>query len=1103
MLPVMLNDIGGIKMKKFISLITVVCLLFSLVSTTVFADENKDVLTGYVNTVNAKTGNKASFQGVSKNEIIYMLPDDIAAICEYKCETTHMEKDAFDGEFAISDDKLEYFIFSRNNTTTDYVTQVYYYDGYAQTMGKTFEIDSVNYDGNVYLNLEKMMYLMHAQWCVEGSFLYYYPLDYNIFDFIGETFNYMSESSVQHSSLLYDGEGKWGHSTRVVLSHVLNDIDMRIFIPFYGSDMIQQEWYNEAILQLATTDESFIDEAGSKQISEYLKDSPFHKVEVTLNLTDTALDSFMDLPDIVSNSNLNKFSKWVDFSTINTSQLEVAQEKIGNLGDAVSVVEMVMDFNEINTRSKGWGEDFVNGLDILYTINEDTYKDYGKYIVNAADDLLDEFEDPTKSAEDTVLLETYGLVMDKLLDNTIIGHIESIITLSNVIIKSNPEYANQIENADLMNTVHASINVENVFLSEFVDSYHDYLHYLDVEDGTSSLNLLELLYVVSNQNHQKIVETKAISDMRSALEMFLKTSLRNKTYVYHFNYFNNGGSYWTPTTEAKELEEDIYKTYALLSELISTRDYDAVLYLDESFESMYSDEYGLMRQKIDDSIVLNDKSSGNASATTSDISFESVKKSLIDKYGLASQKEFVSCENAEVKDYPDDVFGIVSMLETDLNNDNIKELLVIRVVEAEGESKGKIWAEIYQNNNGTPLLSASQAIYDISFCSAANIYLFYSDVLSKYCIVSEAYSNGSYTGVTSWLAEIYTTTESSIELYKKLEEVPTVGIFADFEEEFNKINAPFAKYCTDFDKRDKATYYHPLCEVEHVIFGDSGSYMTRNHKLKITDISGEQENSNTYTNIDNYMCQNIEVLLNEVKDLEKVDVSDGSLEYSNKFLIIGASSKGKKINFISINTKCNYSIHDVYVGDDLDTAIEHLNSNGWIVDEEVVNNNGTHFVRLKTKDYSISLYASSNKEINSISYFFEGTQINDDSNSQVTDEINAEPSKGSYTGNQSVEQLRKSIVGSWGLMGDYSFGSNGNCYFFGDKNNPGTYKITDDKTLIIDFPWTHNEYTWSDLSFDEFHEKHDYDEYFWCFTTEEVLLLNGDEYYRDGVIPLD
>lgn len=608
-------------MKKMISLIIILCLLFSTVSAIAYAEEDTIVSTGFINTVNLKTNKVISYQGISKNGIIYMLPDDIAAIGEYECEKSYLERKEIEsyisnGSFVskiysnldldkiFTDNQFVYLTFSRNNNT-DYITQIFYHNGYAATMGKTFKIDYVDYDGETYLNLEKVLYLMHTQWCVEDNFLYYYPLGNNIFDFIGLNFNYMYEHSVQHNSLLMNDEGKWAHSTRIVVSHIFNDIDMRIFIPFYGDDLIQQEWYKEAILQLATTDDSFIDDYGSEQINKHLKDSSFQKIKTGLSSINTTLD-IIELPSKISKTKLNRFSKWNDLSTIDTDQLK---DTIGNFGDVVSVANILVDFNEIATRSKEWGTDFVNGLNLLSNINEEVYGDYSKDIIKVSEKLLDEFHNPAEVASASAMFDFYDLILNKLFDKTatgqVIGGIESIITLSNVIIKSNPDYAKQIENADLMNTVHSLINVENIFLSEFVDSYHEYLQYLGVESGSSSLMLLELLNVVS-ENPQKATESKAIFDLRNSLEMFLKTSLRNKTFVYHFNSELNDTSNWKKTDEATDLINDIYKTYALLSQLISTRDYDELLYLDNSFEEMYSDEYGLMRTKID-SDILTDK----------------------------------------------------------------------------------------------------------------------------------------------------------------------------------------------------------------------------------------------------------------------------------------------------------------------------------------------------------------------------------------------------------------------------------------------------------------------------------------------------------------
>ncbi len=620
-------------MKKVVSLIIIISMLFSTLSITAYAEENADISSGSINTVNGKTGQAVSYQGISKNGIIYMLPDDIAAIGEYECKSDYIEREQIESivnsnsyiskafsnidiDKTLTDNRFEYLTFSRNNTT-DYITKIFYHDGQATTMNKIFEIEFVNYEGKTYLNLEKMLYLMHAQWHVTDTNLYYYPLGNNIFDFIGMNFNYMYENRVQHNSLLMNGEDKWTHSTRVVISHIFNDIDMRMFVPFFGSDMIQQEWYEEGILQLATLDDSFIDNYGSEQISKHLEGSSFDKIDTYSSAINAAIDETVDIIELFeksSDTNLNKFSRWNNVSNLDTAQLEVIKRKVSDVADVVNIVEIVEDFNEVKTRSKEWGNDFVRGLDLLSTINEDEYADYGKDIIKVSEDLLDEFVAPTEAAAETAMFNSYEIILDKLLDelfdNTIIGHIESIVILSNAVIKSNPDYAKKIENADLMNTVHALINVENVFLSEFVDFYHEYLYYIGIEDGLSNLMLFELLFNV-NEDSQKTTENMAISDIRNSLEMFLKTSLRNKTYVYHFNCVFNNTSNWEQTEEAIELENDIYKTYALLSELILTRDYDELLYLDETFGSMYSDKDGLFREKMNVTVLNNSDISDN------------------------------------------------------------------------------------------------------------------------------------------------------------------------------------------------------------------------------------------------------------------------------------------------------------------------------------------------------------------------------------------------------------------------------------------------------------------------------------------------------------
>lgn len=211
-----------------------------------------------------------------------------------------------------------------------------------------------------------------------------------------------------------------------------------------------------------------------------------------------------------------------------------------------------------------------------------------------------------------------------------------------------------------------------------------------------------------------------------------------------------------------------------------------------------------------------------------------LEQKIIDQYGLTSEKQFVSCMGTETQTYPSDIYGIVSICNLDANKDKRNEMVVFRVIQTESDQEAQLLAEIYETAGGELRVSASQAIYNISFCTASNIYLFYSDSLNRYCIMVDSFSWGSYTGVNSWSAEIYTISDGSIDEFICLETVPHFGRYAEFESEFRKLNVPYAKYCTSFDERDDQSYFQPLCEIEHEMFGENMNVVDcRNHRLKI------------------------------------------------------------------------------------------------------------------------------------------------------------------------------------------------------------------------------------------------------------------------------
>lgn len=112
---------------------------------------------------------------------------------------------------------------------------------------------------------------------------------------------------------------------------------------------------------------------------------------------------------------------------------------------------------------------------------------------------------------------------------------------------------------------------------------------------------------------------------------------------------------------------------------------------------------------------------------------------------------------------------------------------------------------------------------------------------------------------------------------------------------------------------------------------------------------------------------------------------------------------------------------------------------------------------------------------------------------------------GKFYGNQTAEQLRKSIIGSWGAEGsfapEYNFIDSENCTGTYPWQSSGTYTIDNAKTLTISWAGKSEPevYVWSEKTWDEFYSDHDHDIYFWYMTDKGIIKINGEEKYREGI----
>lgn len=214
----------------------------------------------------------------------------------------------------------------------------------------------------------------------------------------------------------------------------------------------------------------------------------------------------------------------------------------------------------------------------------------------------------------------------------------------------------------------------------------------------------------------------------------------------------------------------------------------------------------------------------------------------------------------------------------------------------------------------------------------------------------------------------------------------------------------------------------------------------------------------------------------------------GSLRYSSKYkaLMYSATNDGINNHYFSFDSLKDKKIHTEFMlamETEYDTQIRSYYTNDTKIDEATYN---AFIDELKPIEWTkIPNFESSN----------EGASPSKDGSTDV----------GKFYGNDTPEQLRKSIIGSWGALGsivsEYNFIDSKNCSGSMPWQANGTYSISDDKALIISWAGKSEseKYIWSSETWDEFYSHSEHDVYFWYMTDDGVLMLNGKEKYRKGV----
>lgn len=470
-----------------------------------------------------------------------------------------------------------------------------------EVMNQSYTVDCYVRDETLYLPLEKLLYLLHADWEIMDDSLFVTPLAYTILDFWALHQEDLARiESEQEDTLIETGwlgdDSIFWQSVYSSLSGVFSDFDGKIFLGTWTEEggfdhLVTQEYYKDAILQLARDDIEYVSEDAQKDALKSFVNSSFSVsngsinemkdiLAIGANISDV-IDSTEDavevleqiqekFPSLKVSDKLKNVAEKIENGEIDTSFLHIPEldskvKELSAAGDALSILQCVWDAYDLADTVSGLDDKYIEEIKILqdYEYWDDMNENVIDYVKSSARILIEAHEDPTSAG--------------------ITAGIENALAL---LLSTTFQESPQGKALSVIGAVGNCCGIVNVDLQETYDTYAELGHV------TYSIKVEQLVQRLIQFNPLHYVEeeltTDKLAEVRNQLMLYLKLNLRNKSKLYDLNVKGNQNENWSSTDEAKALYNEIVLDYTMLVELTNTKDYDSDIILSDNIEDLNS-----------------------------------------------------------------------------------------------------------------------------------------------------------------------------------------------------------------------------------------------------------------------------------------------------------------------------------------------------------------------------------------------------------------------------------------------------------------------------------------------------------------------------------
>lgn len=590
--------------KNTICIILTVCFMFSICFVDIIA---KEKYTKYLQvSVNGKI---ETYECLWNGKEVFFSTKDLSKISNFDC--------------AQINDKLQFEFFrefNRENGTYGIELQTSVYvdvnkdkkSAKIEAMNESYTVDCLVENDDVFLPLDKLLYLLHSTWTIQGDVLQINPMPFTILDFMAVHNIDLEEIASNSDDILINtgwllSDNKTAQVIYSVIADVFNDFDGKIFLPWWPEEghVLLAEGYEDAILQLAKNEKDFIDEDIQSDAMELVANTTFalnddylSNIQNIISVPGNIDDIVQSVPDAVSviedikkyipkvkvPKKLKTISENIKEGKIDTSFLQIPEIKskvteLQGIGDGLAILQCVWNAYETADRVNDWDKEYLDQLQLLADYKNPGYinENILNYVKDTSQRLINSYENPSDAALNEGIQSALALILNTTFNESPFGKAFGIMgTIGTVCGTFSTKDTPTGDVYAALDKVIFSIKVEQLVKEMF--------RYENIANTTEKLT------------------KRKIEEARNQLMLYLRLNLRNKVQLYNLNIEGNVDENWIDSQEGKQLYDEIVKVYAMLAELIQTKDNDECIIISKDLDDIYS-----TNPEIPEEILLNEK----------------------------------------------------------------------------------------------------------------------------------------------------------------------------------------------------------------------------------------------------------------------------------------------------------------------------------------------------------------------------------------------------------------------------------------------------------------------------------------------------------------